>query len=65
MHNTSCTYSKTSHSILSSHYNLQRLELEVVYMTSDSVPHLSHYIRTGSQLKELVLRSVRFGDQGT
>ena len=52
----------TSHTILSSHYSLQRLELYAVKMTSDSVRHLSHYIRRGTQLKVLVLREVRDSD---
>ena len=44
-----------SHSILSSHYSLQRLELLRVRMTSDSVLHFAHYIRKASQLKKLEL----------
>ena len=48
----------TSHTILSSHYSLQRLELWDVDMTSDSARHISHYIRTATQLKDLVLRGV-------
>ena len=48
----------TSHTILSSHYSLQRLVLWGVNMTSDSVRHLSHYISRGTQLEELELRDV-------
>ena len=48
----------TSHTILSSHYSLQRLELLNVFMTSDSALHLAHYISRGTQLEELVLRRV-------
>ena len=55
IHNTGCT----SHNIPSSYYSLQRLELgRMVLMTSDNVPHFSHYISKASQLKELVLRDV-------
>ena len=45
--------------ILLSHYSLERLELWSVSITSDSARHLSHYIGTASQLKELALRDVR------
>ena len=48
----------TSHNILSSHYSSQSFELCNVRLTSDNARHLSHYISTASQLKELVLRSV-------
>ena len=48
----------TSHTILSSHYSLQRLELYDVHMTSDNARHLSHYISRGTQLEELELGSV-------
>ena len=48
----------TSHTILSSHYSLQRLELDAVSMTSDNARHISHYISRGTQLKELGLRIV-------
>ena len=48
----------TSHTILSSHYSLQRLQLDAVGMTSDNARHISHYISRGTQLKELRLRIV-------
>ena len=48
----------TSHTILSSHYSLQRLVLWSVDMTSDNLRHISHYISRGTQLKELELRGV-------
>ena len=44
--------------IQSSHYSLQKLELYLVLMTSDNVPHLAHYINIASELKELELRDV-------
>ena len=48
----------TSHTILSSHYSLQRLQLCGVNMTSDNARHISHYISRGTQLEELELRRV-------
>ena len=48
----------TSHTILSSLYSLQRLKLSLVYMTSDNVRHISHYISRGTQLEELELRGM-------
>ena len=45
----------TSHTILSSHYSLQSLKLSSVDMTSDNARHISHYIRTATQLKVLEL----------
>ena len=62
IHITSCTYSNTPHSIISSHYSLQRLELNRVCMTPNNVLHISHYISTASQLKDLLLWSVRERD---
>ena len=52
----------TSHTILSSHYSLQRLELLGVRMTSDNARHLSHYISRGTQLEVLDLWSVLDSD---
>ena len=52
----------TSHNMLSSHYSLQRLTLAGVFMTSDNHHHISHYIRTGSQLEELYLWGVGDSD---
>ena len=52
----------TPHTILSSHYSLQRLLLFNVNMTSDNLHHLSHYISRGTQLEELVLWLVRDRD---
>ena len=49
----------TSHTILSSHYSLQRLELNAVLMTSDNARHISHFISRGTQLKALRLRDER------
>ena len=54
--------SYTSHTILSSHYSLQRLVLWDVDMTLDSVSHFSHYISRGTQLEELVLSGVKDSD---
>ena len=48
----------TSHTILFSHYSLQRLKLWNIHMTSDSLLHISHYISRGTQLKELELMGV-------
>ena len=52
----------TSHTILSSHYSLQRLVLYRVFMTSDNARHISHYISRGTQLEVLDLRGVLDSD---
>ena len=52
----------TSHTILSSHYSLQRLVLSLVNMTSDNLRHISHYISRGTELEELGLWDVRDSD---